>query len=492
MLLTQVKRKKTAAGLIFGLLFIIFSGAVLHWRALLFSTSFPTWPQEHEQNLLDSINRPSYTPHKRYEFLFRYFITGFVKALGKNHSHAWYDGAMSGYSSDSQQLQAMEAFTRMAPVIAAWIAGGRAQEIRTLDGKRVDLLELLRNGIESGTSPENPEYWGDIEDFDLRIVEASDLAIALWMLRDTLWPLLDQNSKDKIIDWLQGVNNKNVVENNWLLFPVVVNLVSKKLSGRLDEKWTTDQYEMFSQFYAGDGWYSDGPEGIYDYYNAWGIHYSLFWVRQIDPTFDPLLIERSNKFFETYRYLLGPSGFPIMGRSACYRIAAPVPALIHYLDGESIDPGLARNYFDATWRYFIDKGSLQNGTVTQGYCGTDLTMLDLYSGPGSCLWSLRSLALALLISSDDPFWKAKKKPLPVEVESYTVKIPAIGWTISGNSESREIRLLRDGYEKEAVIIEKYSLLLKFKALLQNRNRRPANKEWKYGLKQYSSVSEICR
>src|SRR5690606_28227203 len=114
-----------------------------------------------------------------------------------------------------------------------------------------------------------------------------------------------------------------------------------------------------NQHYIGEGWFDDPPKGI-DYYNAWSIHYSLFWLDQIDPTFDRDFIRKSHsEFIKFYKFFFSENGFPIMGRSVCYRLAAPAPIVTSSLIAASeIPKGLALRILDATWIHFVEHNSL--------------------------------------------------------------------------------------------------------------------------------------
>ncbi|MDQ3138175.1 MAG: DUF2264 domain-containing protein [Gemmatimonadota bacterium] len=49
----------------------------------------------------------------------------------------------------------------------------------------MNLIDLIRRGLLSGTDPASPAYWGPITDYDQRMVEAADVA-AMELLEDGL------------------------------------------------------------------------------------------------------------------------------------------------------------------------------------------------------------------------------------------------------------------------------------------------------------------
>ncbi len=427
---------------------------------------------------------------EKYDFLFNYFVTGLLLYRSRYPSLINYPGAPS---VNGLRRDKMEGFTRMLPLICSWISSKREKIIETLNGEKADLEKVIIEGLRIGTDPDSPGYWGDISNKDLKICEAADIAFSIWLVKDRIWESFHREERERIIHWILSVNEKEVYDNNWHLFPTLINEVSAALGYEYDREGVQNHYSRFKSFYRGDGWFSDGPKNVYDYYNAWGIHYSLFWLNQINPTFDPDFIHEVLKhFLKSYIYFLSPRGFPILGRSICYRMAASAPIIAGYIqDPTMVDAGLARRAFDALWTFFISKGAVAQGRVTQGYFKEDLRFLDNYSGPASCLWSLRSLVLAFYCSEDSPFWTAPVKSLPVEILDYCVSIPSLGWTIKGIKESQEVIIDTGKSRRETRNIEDYSVLRKIVGFIAGRPFRPGNHFFKYKLPCYSSKEPFC-
>jgi hypothetical protein len=427
---------------------------------------------------------------KKYDFLFSYFVTGFLFSRTSCASSIRYPGAPS---QNGPQVDRLEGFSRMLPVICSWIVSGRGKTIETLNGDKADLEEIIKSGLIAGTDPYSPGYWDDIRDNDQKICEAADIALSIWLVRDRVWPSFTVEQREKVIHWLLSVNGKKVYDTNWNLFPVLVNEVAAALGYGKNATSVQGHYSRFKSFYRGDGWFSDGPKNVFDYYNSWGMHYALFWLNRINPRFDPDFIQdASKKFLEKYIYFLSPQGFPILGRSICYRMAASAPLIAGCIQNPVlVDAGLARRAFDSLWTHFISKGAVAQGNVTQGYYKKDLRFLDNYSGPASCLWSLRSLVLAFFCPEASPFWIVPLERLPVEVMDYSVTIPSIGWSVTGIKKTQEI-IIHTGKQNEVKgRIEPYSFLNKFIDFITGVAHRPQNRFVKYEMPQYSSKEPFC-
>jgi len=378
---------------------------------------------------------------ERYAALFSYLVSGFLYYRASDCAHIYYPGASSIHGA---AIDAMEGFCRILPMISAWISSGRPAVIRDFYGKQVDLVKVVKVGLLAGTNPESKGFWGYMCDRDQRIVEAADIALSVWLLRGHLWPQLSSPEREMIANWLRTANGKTIPDNNWHLFLVMVNEVLSALDFSGDKVSSLMHYARFKSFYQGNGWFSDGPDGTYDYYNAWGIHYALFWISLINPKLDPDFIDTSlNDFVRNYKYFFSTDGFPIIGRSICYRMAAPAPlvaAAIKEVDG--ISSGMARKAFDCIWKYFIQRGAVRHGAITQGYWQEDLTLLDNYSGPGSSLWSTRSLTLAFFSPPQSDFWTTPLEDLPIEQDNYNVLIPEINWEVRGFKPTGEVQIIK--------------------------------------------------
>lgn len=426
-----------------------------------------------------------------YASLFRYFVAGWNQYKSPTGASAAYPGWRSW---SEENIDSLEGFARMMPLFAAWVRGGRDRRIHLATGAEVDLVESFRDGLLAGTNPASSEYWGSIGNYDQRIVEAADIALALWLLRDEIWNDLKESDRSHVVKWMAQLDHVQTHDNNWHLFVVQVSCVLKALGRPIPHSTARKRYERVKHFYRGDGWFRDGEHGSVDYYNAWGFHYALFWIEEVDPTWDDSYLKGIRaEFLSTYRFLIGPQGFPMIGRSACYRLAAPAPLVFGHISCPWIvSAGQARRALDTTWSYFIAHGALRGGTITQGYFGDDARLLENYSGPASCLWSLRSLIPAFYQSPDSPFWNEAPEPLPVELADYEVHVPATGWTIRGRRSSRVITIeTPEPLPDSRTRLRSYGLWARLLSLFYPSPQRPGNYEAKYRRKYYSSANPMC-
>jgi hypothetical protein len=149
-------------------------------------------------------------------------------------------------------------------------------------------LESWIQGLIVGTDPKSLEYWGDLCDFDQRMVEMESIAFTLLARPDSIIGTLDDGAKTNLSKWLRQINNHKMPQNNWLWFRVFVNLAlvrvlgvpRDELQGQINEDLKT-----LDSFQLGEGWSSDGLWGDErkqaDYYSgSFAIQFAqLLYIR---------------------------------------------------------------------------------------------------------------------------------------------------------------------------------------------------------------------
>ncbi|MCA0132692.1 DUF2264 domain-containing protein [Winogradskyella alexanderae] len=428
---------------------------------------------------------------KKFNSVFKYFLRANINYKSKGGALVFYPGEVS---NKGRYVNGIEGFARFFPMASSWMYSNNTDEI-SLDGKNVNIAELLKMGLLNGTSPGNTEFWGEVKNKDQRIVEAADIALGLWLSKEYIWNTLRETDKTQVINWLNSCVSKEIVDNNWNLFPITIVKCLEAL-GHVNQQNIEYINQLYSRYkkehYIGNGWFDDPPNGL-DYYNAWSIHYSLFWLDQIDPDFDPEFIRSSHKeFLEFYKYFFGPYGYPIMGRSVCYRLAAPTPIVSGSLiNPEVVSKGLAKRTLEQTWKHFINKNSLKDGKFTQGYYEDDYGLLDGYSGAGSCLWSLRSLIVAYYVDKKISLYDSEDELLPVERKNYSITNNTIGWSIYGDSLSKTIILKIESNKNNQIHkLINYDRIDQIKESIFKRPFRPNNKKALYKNYEYSSRADV--
>lgn len=444
------------------------------------------FPREAER-LLDPFRRNAPPSAADYEDLVRYFAVGWRSYRTADGTGAAYPGLPSWSGA---RVDAIEGFSRLMPLFGAWCASGRETALRLPGGGALDLAHEFRRGLLTGTDPGSPGYWGDMPGTsNQRIVEAADIALALWLFRDSVWTQLSAAERQAVVDWLSLIEGRPGLDNNWHLFFVLIDRVLAALGhpGRITS--AAQRWDRIKQFHLGDGWFTDGPDGRVDFYSAWGFHYALGWIDCIDPTWDSAFIrDCQRRFLRTYRHLIAPDGLPMLGRSVCYRIAAPAPLLQGCESHpDVVSAGEARRALDCVWRHFIRHGALRHGVATQGYHGDDPRLLDPYSGPASGLWSLRSLIAAMHQPRGSALWRSTGEPLPVERGDFELTAAGSRWRVRGERTTGVVTIeVLDNPPDAAPELEPVSRLQVLRRFAAESFAVPRNMEAKYGRRIYRS------
>lgn len=422
--------------------------------------------------------------------LFEYFIEGIDAYHIKGSSTVDYPGVPG---SRGHFVEGIEGFARSGPLLAGWLYSGRSQKITLSSGAEFDLFKYLKKVLVEGTDTRSVSYWGKIEDFDQKAVEAGDIAVTYQLLKYKFPSAFSLQEHQNIRDWLAQINKIKLYGGNWCLFPLIINCVLSE-NDIIYEQDMFDAYNEFKSFHLGSGWFGDGKDGIADYYNAWQFYYFLFWFNKFRPEHDTEFIKNCvSEFSKTYVYFFSSEGFPIFGRSVSYRTALPLPLIVNVLLNDS-GASTARRALELIWSHFIKMGALQGGVLSQGYYGNQPHLLENYSGRASPLWGLRSLTLAFLNQSDSKFWLSTPEPLPIEKGSFDIKIDGPNFHLTGDHKTKRVSLKRVPIFHNDNSSKKINNIGAFRSFMQIILRRPLrsdNLHIKYGRSEYSSDDFFC-
>ena len=134
----------------------------------------------------------------------------------------------------------MEGFSRVLwGLVPLWVGGENIE----------DFSEIYAKGLSAGTNPNSKEYWGGFRNYDQKFVEIAAIAYGLLLAPDKLWEPLDDNVKKNLADFLLLSNSYEVSDNNWRLFPVLVNLALKSLSQPYDQHLIDFGLERLDSYY---------------------------------------------------------------------------------------------------------------------------------------------------------------------------------------------------------------------------------------------------
>lgn len=323
--------------------------------------------------------------------------------------------------SDGGLVNGLEGFARMSVAWGAWLGlGANGPSVPTSDGL-VDVEQLVVRGLLDGSDPSRPWWWGEIGDRDQRIVEAAELATALWLGRSRLAPALGPNGLRQIFGWLAQVHGRDVFDDNWVLFPSLVATVERGFGRSVPDAAIDAGIDITLDRYRGDGWYTDGPGEAFDAYTGWAVHWDLLLWSRIDgnrrPRIRTLVEKRARGYLRGLVPQFAADGSrPLFGRSLGYRFAAAAPyALAELLGLDAVAPGLARRIGSATIKRHLELGAMDpaTGWFRRGVGGERPEVCERYISAGASAWAAHVL-VALGLPASAAFWTAPESALPVE------------------------------------------------------------------------------
>lgn len=310
----------------------------------------------------------------------------------------------------------MEGFARVLWGLGPLFAGSVSGLPGEMGRETKEWLEFYRRGLIGGTDPTGGEYWGDVGDYDQKMVEMAPVALALCIASEGLWDPLTDRQKENVFLWLNQINARRVHPNNWRFFRILVNMMFRLKGLPYSGENLESDFGVVESCYAGDGWYFDGDPDQMDYYIPFAMHfYGLIYaklMKALEPERCSRLEARAARFAKDFIAWFAKDGTEIpYGRSLTYRFAHGAFFSALAFDGCEVLPwgeiksavlGNLRSWFS---RPIFDA----RGILTIGYGYPNLIMSERYNAPGSPYWALKTFLL-LALGEDHPFWKAGEKP----------------------------------------------------------------------------------
>lgn len=211
------------------------------------------------------------------------------------------------------------------------------------------------------------------------------------------------------------------------MFSATVEAALLQFTGECQMEPIEYALKKHKEWYKGDGWYGDGPNFHFDYYNSYVIQPMLMDVVEVlhnknldTENFYELQQKRLIRYAEQQEKMISPEGtYPIVGRSVTYRFGAFQALAQVALRKELplyIEPGQVRCALTAVMkRQLLPETFDKDGWLTLGVCGHQPELADSYVSTGST-YLCAFVFLPLGLPADDPFWSQP----PVEWSSQRI------------------------------------------------------------------------
>ncbi|MDE6855516.1 MAG: DUF2264 domain-containing protein [Muribaculaceae bacterium] len=323
----------------------------------------------------------------------------------------------------NKKVTYMEAFGRLMAGIAPWLA---LPDDDTEEGKmRRQLREWALKAYANAVDPNSPDclLWSGEGQV---MVDAAYIAESFLRAYDALWEPLDQTTKDRYIKNFTNIRHIDPPYTNWLLFSALIESFLAKSGADCDEYRVNSAIRKVEEWYAGDGWYSDGPDFAFDYYSSYVFHPMYLETlkamqeagkrNRIDyQKYYDRALKRAQKYSIVLERFISPEGtFPVIGRSIPYRMATMQPLALMALY-EKLPEGLSNGQVRAALTkvmhnmYDGKENFNEGGYLTIGFAGRQPNIADWYTNNGSLYMTSLSL-LPLGLPATHPFWSDAPQP----------------------------------------------------------------------------------
>ena len=316
------------------------------------------------------------------------------------------------YGMIANEVSYLEAVGRTMAGVAPWLA---LPDDNTKEGAmRKQLRTELLQGIAHGVDPNSKDYL-NFSKQQQPIVDAAYMAFAFIRAPKALWEPLDSITKKRVIYEFKSLRNRKPTFNNWLLFSGITEGFLLKVGADCDPMRIDYAIRKTTEWYSGDGWYSDGSKLCVDYYNSYVMHpmmvdlLGITTEKKMYPIEDyDLAVKRMQRYSEFLERIIAPDGsFPVFGRSMAYRTAVFQALAQTALMGKlnNISPAQVRCGLTAVMHRMYDECDNfdKNGWLVLGFCGSQPEIADVYTSTGS-LYMATLAFLPLGLPADNPFW----------------------------------------------------------------------------------------
>lgn len=314
----------------------------------------------------------------------------------------------------------METFGRLMAGITPWLA---LPEDNTEEGRmRKQLHEWALLSYKNAVDPDSPDCLLWKSSSTQVLVDAAYLAESFLRAPEATWAKLDKETQARYVECFKGLRTIRPAYNNWLLFRAMVEAFLFSIDEEADEYVLAVATNKINEWYLSDGFYSDGPEFAFDYYNSFVMHPMYVEVLEVleakkfwTTISTDLAIKRMQRFNTILERLISPEGtFPAVGRSITYRMGVfqtLAMAAWKYGMPENVSNGQVRAALTKVMQnmFAVEGNFNEKGYLALGFAGHQPNLANYYTNNGS-LYMTSLVYLPLGLPADHPFWTDPAQP----------------------------------------------------------------------------------
>jgi lysophospholipase L1-like esterase len=318
---------------------------------------------------------------------------------------------------DRVAFSRLEAVGRLLSGMAPWLESDAAISADET-ALRAEYRRLAQKTIASLVDPRSPDRVDAAAGSQI-LVDTAFLAEAFLRAPRQLWGALPGSTKTQVVELMLATRRIKPGPNNWLLFSAIIEAFFARNDLPWDPMRVDYALRQHEQWYKGDGYYGDGAEFHFDYYNSIVMHPMLLDVlaavgpreNWADQGFPGRMLLRAQRHAAILERLISPEGaLPPVGRSLAYRSGVlhglAQIALLEKLPAP-ISPAQVRCGMTAALRRLLDAPSTfdPTGWLRIGFAGAQPAMGETYISTGS-LYLAAAAFLPLGLPPQNPFWSA--------------------------------------------------------------------------------------
>jgi hypothetical protein len=302
-----------------------------------------------------------------------------------------------------------EAFER-SMIAAAFYTQATGNEKNKSD----EHIKSWKEGLLKVTDPKSPFYWQELGDHS---PIGSQIATAILIAREFFWDPLSEQEKLNIATFLDRSTRNASWDNNHYLFHMTALPLIEEMGLKSNREELEKKFERCLNWYRGDGWFLDGVNKAFDWYNNHGFHLYLQLIYYFDETwrkkYGTVIEEITESYLKNLPLLFDQNGYPIpMGRSLGYRFVnvAPIPWMV--ANGLwSLDLGLAKGIYNRSLKLFRDNKCIEeNGLLAPGFFSENKELKETYMDYGAQYFASHGFS-SLIIPEDHSYWNSTEKDI---------------------------------------------------------------------------------
>jgi len=302
-----------------------------------------------------------------------------------------------------------EAFER-SMVAAAFYA--QATKTAEIDG--VNYIEKWLTGLKYITDPKSEGYWDSLGDYS---PIGSQIAFSILLAREYFWEPLTEKEKENVAIFLDKSARNDSYDNNHYFFHMMPLKIIEECNIDSNRPKLEEMFERSLNWYRGDGWFIDGANKSFDWYNNHGFHLYLqmlyYFDDKIRDKFGEEIREITKQYLENFPLLFDSNGYALpQGRSLSYRFVniSPIGWMIAN-DMWTKDLGLAKGIVNRTLKLFFENNCLTDDKLlAPGYFGENKKLKESYLDYGAQYFASHGFS-TLILDDEHSFWEKEERDI---------------------------------------------------------------------------------